>query len=307
MYDEFFTKAHELSQQGVPFATATVVRAERPTSGKPGDKAIVTLDGIMYGWIGGSCAQPAVARVAREAIEQDRGRLIRITPEAGGDVPEGVEEVAMECFSGGTLDIYIEPQQPRPSLVLFGDLPVAQALAHLGKAMGYRVVAVDPRGGGAMDHADEVLTDLEAAAGRLTPVSYVVVASHGHFDEEALARVLRTGVSYVGLVASRKRAQAIRGQLRERGLSEAQLARFKAPAGLDIQARRGDEIALSILAEVVQVRRTAERLAWTANEETSGPAEERRAAGGREGEAGEPAVKDGGSTCCHGDAGDSAA
>ncbi len=269
MYDEFFAKAHELTLKGEPFATATVVRAEKPTSGKPGDKAIVTLDGVMYGWIGGSCAQPAVIEEARAAIARDEGRLVRITPLPERSTPEGVKEVAMTCFSGGTLDVWVEPQQPRPRLLVIGHLPAAQALAHLGKAMSYRVIAVDPEGGAGMDHADEVLTDLGALASKINPLTYVVVASHGHFDEEALERVLRTPAPYVGLVASRKRARPILEHLRRQGFRDDQVARVEAPAGLDIGARRGDEIALSIMAEIVQRRRKAEGVQWPASEDAA--------------------------------------
>ncbi len=262
MHDEFFAKAHELIQKGEPFATATVVRAEKPTSGKPGDKAIVTLGGVMIGWIGGSCAQPAVIEEALAAIAEDRSRLVRITPEPADTAPEGVKEVTMTCFSGGTLDVYVEPQQPQPRLMVIGHLPAAQALAHLGKAMSYRVIAVDPGGGAAMAHADEVLTDLGAIGSKVTPLTYVVVASHGHFDEPALERVLKTRAPYVGLVASRKRARPILQHLRAQGFGDQDLARIEAPAGLDIGARRGDEIALSIMAEIVQRRRAAERVEW---------------------------------------------
>ncbi len=264
MYDEFFAKAHELILEGEPFATATVVRAEKPTSGKPGDKAIVTLDGVMYGWVGGSCAQPTVITEALAAIAEDQSRLVRITPEPG-DAREGVKEVAMTCYSGGTLDIYVEPQQPRPRLMVIGHLPAAQALAHLGKAMSYRVIAVDPEGGGAgMSHADEVLTDLDAIESRINPLTYVVVASHGLFDETALERVLRTQAPYVGLVASRQRALPILEHLRRQGFSKTDLARIEAPAGLDIGARRGDEIALSIMAQIVQRRCATEGVEWPA-------------------------------------------
>ena len=265
MYDEFFAKAHELLEKGEPFATATVVRAERPTSGKPGDKAIVTLGGVMYGWIGGSCAQPTVIEEALAAIAEDRSRLVRITPEPGKETPEGVKEVAMTCFSGGTLDIYVEPQQPRPRLLVVGHLPTAQALAHLGKAMSYQVIAVDPEtDGAAMAHADEVLSDLDDLGDRVHALTYVVVASHGHFDEEALIRALRTPAPYIGLVASRKRARPIFQYLRQKGFEDHDLARIEAPAGLDIGARRGDEIALSIMTEIVQRRRSAESINWPA-------------------------------------------
>ncbi|NIP80474.1 MAG: XdhC family protein, partial [Actinobacteria bacterium] len=263
MFDEFFQKAQELRAEGVPFATALVVRAERPTSGKPGDRAIVTLDGTMYGWIGGSCAQPTVVQEAARALVDGHPRLIRLSPDPGSrPVPEGVEEVPMTCFSGGTLDIFIEPHQPTPRLLVVGSLPVARALAHLGKAMGYQVTAVDPGGGEAMDHADEVLRDLEQIPPRVTPLTFAVVATHGEFDEPALQAVLATRAPYVGLVASRARGAAVLESLARDGLDPATLDRVRFPAGLDIHARRGDEIAVSILAEIVQTLRTLDSLSW---------------------------------------------
>jgi len=264
MYDEFFHKAAELIERGVPFATATVVRSQAPTSGKPGDRAIVTLDGVMHGWIGGSCAQPSVVREARRAIVDDRSRLVRLSPTPGVEpLPAGMTEVAMTCFSGGTIEVYIEPQQPRPRLIVVGHLPVAQALVHLGKALSYRVIAVassDEQA--AVQQADEVHATTSALSSWITPLTFVVVATHGYGDEEALADALRSDAPYVGLIASRKRADAVRDALRPMGVPEERLARLRAPAGLDIRARRGDEIALSVMAEIVMVRRGLEQIAW---------------------------------------------
>ncbi|MEM7111697.1 MAG: XdhC family protein [Chloroflexota bacterium] len=262
MYDEFFAKANELMGAGRPFCTATVVRAEKPTSGKPGDKAIITVEGVMHGWIGGSCAQPTVVTEAMAALASGEPRLIRLSTNPEEQTPrDGLHDVAMTCFSGGTLEIYIEPQHPKPRLIIVGNLPVAQALAHLGKAMSYHVVAVDLEGDGAsMPHANDVLTSLVGIGAQIVPNSYVVVATHGNFDELALAQILQAQPSYVGLVASGKRATAVRDYLRFQGLSDTDMLPLKAPAGLDIQARRGDEIALSIMAEIVQRRRNAELL-----------------------------------------------
>ncbi len=266
MYDDFFLKAAELQRAGAPFATATVVRAERPTSGKPGDRAIITADGSMFGWIGGSCAQPTVVREALAALRDDQSRLVRLTPDPGAQPPrEGLRDVPMTCYSGGTLEIFIEPQQPRPRLLVVGGLPVARALAHLGHAMSYHVIVVDPdHAGGEVPGAAEVLTDLAALPARVNPLTYAVVATHGHYDELALERLLPTAAPYVGLVASRVRAAAVRRYLADQGLTEAQVARLRAPCGIDILARRGDEIALSVMAEIVRERRAADAIAWEA-------------------------------------------
>lgn len=262
MYDDFFAKAHELVQAGQPFVTAVVVRSEKPTSGKPGDKAIITADGVMHGWIGGSCAQPTVIKEALNALRADEARLIRLSTEPEAQTPrEGVLDMPMTCFSGGTLEIYLEPQQPRPRLLVVGALPVAQALVTLGRAMNYQVVAVDVDGGGeALADADVVLTSLDDVVGQIRPYTYIVVATHGNYDELALAKILPAQPTYVGLVASPRRAEAVRDYLRMQGITETEMLPLKAPAGLDIQARRGDEIALSIMAEIVQRRRGAELL-----------------------------------------------
>ncbi len=262
MIDNFYATAAELVQKGMPFVTATVVRAERPTSGKPGDRAIVTIDGVMHGWIGGSCAQPTVIREALRALREDKARLIRLSVAPDEQTPrEGVEEMAMTCYSGGTLEIYIEPQQPRPRLMIVGGLPVAQALAHLGAAMNYELVVVDPAGDAAgIEVADLTLATLDEMAAYIGPFTYVVIATHGTHDEAALEQVLKCKPGYVGLVASPRRAAAVREYLATRGLTDEEMMPLKSPAGLDIQARRGDEIALSIMAEIVQRRRNAEML-----------------------------------------------
>lgn len=260
MFDDYFALAHELVSEGRPFATASVVRAERPTSARPGDRAIVTADGTLHGWIGGSCAQPTVVQAALAAIADGRPRLVRLSPEPGSEpLPEGYEELPMTCFSGGTLDVYVEPQHPQPRLLVVGDLPVAQALARLGKAMSWRVLAITADGGAdAMEDADETRADLDAIPEWATPWTAIVVATHGHFDEPAVAAALRTRAPYVALVASKKRAAEVARHLEAEGLDEAQRRRLRSPAGLDIGARRGDEIALSIVAEIVQERRSAE-------------------------------------------------
>ncbi len=262
MIDDFFAKAHELVQRGVPFVTATVVRAERPVSARPGDKAIITIDGVMHGWIGGSCAQPTVIKEGLKALAADEARLIRLSTDPAGQHPrDGLLDLPMTCFSGGTLEIYLEPQPPRPRLLIVGTLPVARSLARLGAAMNYHIVVADlDETGEQVPDADEMLTGLQELAAQIRPYTYVVVASHGNYDEHALQAILPQQPSYVGLVASPRRAAAVRDYLLAQGLTETELLPLKGPAGLDIQARRGDEIALSIMAEIVQHRRNAEQL-----------------------------------------------
>ena len=262
MYDEFFLQASKLLNEGTPFATAVVTRSEKPTSARPGDKAVITAAGVMHGWIGGSCAQPTVVEQAMKALADGEPRLIRLsTDPENQEARAGLVELPMTCFSGGTLEIYIEPQLPRPRLMVVGGLPVAQALARLGKAMNYHVIAVDPETAGeSIPEADETIDEIGDMAAKITPLTYVVVASHGHYDELALEAALHSSAAYVALVASKTRSASVLEYLAAQGLEESELARLKYPAGLDIQAVRGDEIALSIMAEIVQRRRNSDRI-----------------------------------------------
>lgn len=258
MFHAFFNKAQELINQNVPFAIAVVVRAEKPTSGKPGDKALIIQDGTLYGWIGGSCSQPTVIREALKALKEGKSRFIRLSPDPESLTPrDGLLDLPITCYSGGTLEIYIEPQYPQPRLLVIGDLAVARTLVALGKVMNYDVVAVDPDGH-LSEETDHVVTDLAQVARHIRADTYVVVATHGKFDEAALEQVLRAKPRYIGLVASRKRYESVVEYLKGQGIAESALKQIKAPAGLDIHAQQGDEIALSIMAEIVQVRRAAQ-------------------------------------------------
>ncbi len=268
MYSKFFAKALELQRQGRPFATATVVRVDKPTSGQPGDKAIVTLDGELFGWIGGSCARPMVLQEAMAAIRDDQARLIRLSSEPEHQPHRtGMTDLSMTCFSGGTMEIYVEPHQPRPDLMIVGAMPIAAALSALGKAMGYSISGVTiPHVSDPVEGADRVAASLEEIAPLITPLTYVVVATHGDHDELAVMQALSGGASYVGLVASPKRSESICEFLRRKGFSDQDLSAVDAPAGLDIQARLPEEIALSILARIVQLRRNLESIEWSGSE-----------------------------------------
>lgn len=260
MFD-YLEKAYSLQAAGQPFALATVVRAEKPTSARSGAKAIITADGTLTGWVGGSCAQPTVIREALKALRDGQPRLLRLCPpEKLGTAPqEGVSEVMLTCISGGTLEVYIEPYLPRPHLIAIGHLPVVEALLSLGKGLGYSVTIISlDSTPDRFPHADRVFNRLDFTQVLMTPQTYVVVASHGNYDEEALASVLNAAPEmppYVALVASKKRAEELIRVLRQAGLPEERLARIKYPAGLDLGAVTPEEIALSILAEIVQVRR----------------------------------------------------
>jgi len=248
-----------LEAEGRSFALATVVAVQRPTSAKPGAHGIIHPDGTIEGWVGGSCAQPVVVREALLALGDGLPRLLRLSkdPPSEGRRADGVVELVMSCHSGGTLEIYVEPHLPAPVLWVAGTTPIAQALVALGAAAGYRVSVFDPVAEAEAFAAAERVS-AETNLKKVDPgvVPYVVVATQGQWDEEAAASALRREVAYVGLVASPRRAAVVREYLREEErIPEERLAALRAPAGMDIGAETPEEVALSILAELVQVRR----------------------------------------------------
>lgn len=233
--------AHELEQAGKPFVLATVVWCERPTSAKPGAQVIIDTDGQMTGWIGGSCAQPVVLREALRAMrEGDEPYLLRLGTSETGIAHANVRTFPMTCSSGGVLDIYIEPHLPQPRLLLIGDSPIVVALQQLAPILNFAVTQLDPA---------------ELPQASIDTRTYIIVASHGAYDEDVLEHVLRSPAAYIGMVASHRRADSCRAILRDAGMSKEQLARLQAPAGLDVGAVTPAEIAASILAELIRVQR----------------------------------------------------
>jgi xanthine dehydrogenase accessory factor len=210
-------EAGRLADEGTPFALATVVSVERPSSARVGDRALVTAEGELHGWVGGACTEPEVIRLSLEAL-------------ADGDTRR--ERIESRCASEGAVEVLIEPQRPALLLAVIGAAPAARTLRELAGVLGWRTTA-----------------DVEGAEA-------VVVASMGRNDEEPLAAALESGVGYVGLVASAKRAAAVTAELRERGVDEEALARIRSPAGLDLGPSAQEEIAVAILAELVAWRHT---------------------------------------------------
>jgi xanthine dehydrogenase accessory factor len=217
----------ELRAARIPFVHARVVLAERPTSAKPGDEAIILADGTMEGFVGGDCAETTVRQQSVEALSAREPVLLRITPVPEPDQP-GKVVVHNPCLSGGTVEIFLEPLVPPPLVHVVGTSPTATALLSLGRSLGYAMSAYEGR------------VSVDAAA--------LVVASHGQEEEAALVTALEAGVAYVGLVASRKRGSAVVDRL---DVSAGLKAQVHTPAGLDIGAATAEEVALSILAEIV--------------------------------------------------------
>jgi xanthine dehydrogenase accessory factor len=255
---DFFDQLHRLTRAGEPLAIATVVRVEKPISAKSGDKAIVLADGTLQGWIGGGCAQDTVIREAKKAIHEGQPRLLRLVGKGAAvtEKSEGVLEFPITCHSGGTMDVYIEPVLPQPQLILFGNSPVAITLAKLAKVLNFEVDVFDPLATHEQfPDADVFSNELDLKTVAIHAVAFAVVATQGHDDELALETAVRSGVPYIAFVASKKKFAARAEFLRERGLSDEEIARIKAPAGLDLGAVTPDEIAVSILAELIHVRR----------------------------------------------------
>ncbi|HEY5183420.1 MAG TPA: XdhC family protein [Actinomycetes bacterium] len=246
-------RAAALRAQRVPFVHARVVLAERPTSAKPGAEAVIFADGTIEGFVGGTCAESTVRAQSLALLDSGEPLLLRICPEPEAPQP-GRLTVHNPCLSGGTLEIFLQPVIPAPLLVVVGETPIAAALAELAAALGYQVERRDPRNG--VDVVPEV-----AAA--------VVVASHGRDEEPVLAAALQAGTPYVGLVASRKRGEAV---LLSLDVDAAARTQVHTPAGLDIGARTPEEVALSILAEVVSERRRPSGRPITLDLEPVGPA-----------------------------------
>lgn len=233
--------AAALSRQHRPYVVATVVRAVGPTSGKAGYSALIEPDGTVTGWIGGACAEPAVLRQARQVLRDGGSVLLRLGPDddADGD-RDDVVRVPLACASEGTLEVFLEAVLPAPHVALVGSSPAVETLAGLLEALGWRGTVTEPE-----------------LVGGLVPDA-VVVATQGHDDESALVAALAAGAPYVGLVASRRRADGLRRYLTDHGWGADDLARLRSPAGLDLGRTEHREIAVAILAELVALRARGE-------------------------------------------------
>jgi xanthine dehydrogenase accessory factor len=237
----FLEQGAELARRGESFALATVVWRQGPSSGKESCRAIITATGELHGWIGGACAEPVVIRQAREVISDGVPRLLLLgtAEQFGGPLPDGMNFVPISCQSEGSLEVYIEPIQPAPHLVVVGHSPMASTLAELSRALGWRT---------------DLIAGQDFTAAAATQRSIVVVATQGHHDEEAVTEAIAARPAYVGLVGSARRGAAVLGYLAERGLPAEELDKVHVPAGLDLGPTTHREIAVAILAELVKLR-----------------------------------------------------
>jgi xanthine dehydrogenase accessory factor len=239
---------------------ATVVGTEPPTSARPGDKAVITADGRLRGWVGGSCSEPVVRREALRALAEGTARMVRILGGSSSSPSSDLDALtfATTCPSGGSLEVFLEPRLPRPLLLVFGDSPAARTLVALAGRVGFRTCAVHPGARPEEFAADLVLPSLDLAPAAPGADSWMIVATMGHYDEDALEAALAYPDVDVALVASRRRSEAVLAALRERGLDEPTLRRVRAPAG-GTRAGGQAEIALFALTEVVTERLRRDR------------------------------------------------
>lgn len=239
-----------------PFALATVVRTEDATSAKAGNKAVIRADGSMLGWLGGSCIVGAAKKTAARALVDGRARLIRVRPADDQATEPGVELHKNHCASGGTIDIFVEPILPRPSLLIAGASPVARALCDLGRRAGLAVtVAALAEDQAGFPEADFRIEGFDLSAASPAQSHFIVVATQGKRDRPALAAALASDAPYVAFVGSRRKARSLKAAMAEEGIAGQRLEALHAPAGLDIGAASPEEIAVSILAEIIRERR----------------------------------------------------
>lgn len=266
MREDILARAQQLRAEGRAFALATVVAARQPTSGTPGARAIILPDGRLEGWVGGHCAQPAVTRQGLEALANGVARLVVLRPDAQASASasegmtegmhEGIVEVPMLCGSQGELQVFVEPFLPQPALAVVGTSAVARALARLASALNFEVWACDPQADmEAFPDADRLAHSLEALAPQLTTRNYIIIATIGEYDEAAAQAALESPASYVGLVASNKRLAGIRAYLAEHGVAPERIAALQRPQGLPGFTIKPEEIAFSVVAELIEARR----------------------------------------------------
>jgi xanthine dehydrogenase accessory factor len=232
--------AVELERRGEEFALATAVWREAPSSGQHGSRAIVTRDGDVIGWIGGACAEPVLIREAQKVLAEGQPKLLALgTSEQFGEVPQGMTAIAISCQSEGALQIFIEPVIPVVHLIIVGRSPMAHTLCELAQVLGWNTELVDGP---------------EFSAEAIGPRSIVVVATQGHGDEDVLEMALAASPVYLGVVGSVQRGEALRGYLADRGFAADALAAIRIPVGLDLGATSHREVAVAVLAELVELR-----------------------------------------------------
>jgi xanthine dehydrogenase accessory factor len=247
----------EFTKKNEPFAIAIVVRRDSPSSGKTGDKAVINKYGEMTGWVGGGCVNAILIKEAEDAMRTGKARLVKIGKSLIAQKQEGVMEYKMTCQSEGTVEVFIEPVLPLPHLLVMGKTAIAKALVKMAKLAGYRVtaVAVDAKPT-TFDQVDELITQINLEKVQTNAATFIVVATQGEQDEASLEQALKKEYAYIGFVASQKKKEAVFEYLKGVGIDEKKITTIHSPAGIDINAKKPEEVSISILAEIVQIQNT---------------------------------------------------
>ncbi|MCQ3810007.1 MAG: XdhC family protein [Acidimicrobiia bacterium] len=275
---DVMARAVELRQRRQPFVLASVIWRRAPSSGQQGSQAVILPDGAVRGWLGGACAEPTVIVEALACLGHGEPRLLCLGPSEGrdhhrdpgqgqaGDQSDGLRTIAMACDSEGAMEIYLEPSLPAPQVVVIGRTPAVDAIAAVATAIGWDAVIIDD-GGQSDDHeySELVRTTLDLGDLTIDQATAMVVATQGHYDDVALAAALGTDAGYIGLVASAKRAEAMRDYLRSQGFGDNDLARIHAPAGMNLGRIPNREIAAAVMADLVARRADGQLAAETAS------------------------------------------
>ena len=260
MYNDLIDQISKYMGQGEEFAVAHVIWREAPSSGKPGDKAIILKDGTIIGWIGGGCVKGIAVKEAREAIRENRSRLVRIDPDEGNSEDSSHKTYRMTCHSGGTMELFIEPITPNPQLIIVGKSNIARALSKLAIATNLRVhVLSNDVNKGMFPGVNNIHDRVDFSKINIDKNTFIVVSTQGEDDEESIRKALETNCNYVGFISSLRKSVKIKEYLEQTELSANRINELKIPVGMDINAKLPEEIAISILAEIVQLFRDPNR------------------------------------------------
>ena len=260
MYNDLIYQISKYMEQGEEFAVAQVIWREAPSSGKPGDKAIILKDGTMIGWIGGGCVKGIAVKEAQEAIRENKSRLVRIDPDEGNSEDSSHKTYRMTCHSGGTMELFIEPITPNPQLIIVGKSNIARALSKLSIATNLRVhVLSNDVNKGMFPGVKNIYDRVDFSKINIDKNTFIVVATQGEDDEESIRKALETSCNYVGFISSLRKSVKIKEYLLQTELSANRINELKTPVGMDINAKLPEEIAISILAEIVQLFRDPNR------------------------------------------------
>ena len=261
MYNDLIYQISKYMGQGEEFAVAQVIWREAPSSGKPGDKAIILKDGTMIGWIGGGCVKGIAIKEAHEAIRENKSRLVRINPdEVNGEEDSNHKTYRMTCHSGGTMELFVEPITPNPQLIIVGKSNIARALSKLAIAANLRVnVLSNDVHKGMFPGVNNLHDRVDFSKINIDKNTFIVVATQGEDDEESIRKALETSCNYVGFISSLRKSVKIKEYLEQTELSANRINELKTPVGMDINAKLPEEIAISILAEIVELFRDPNR------------------------------------------------